>query len=351
VEELQTDAHDAEPSGERFEPVAMHGLIIEAEHLARYAWATQLAEGKRALDAACGMGYGSRMLADAGAREVVGLDLDKELIAGLQGDAPDNVTFEAGDLRRLPFPDDDFDLITCFESIEHVPDPELVLDELRRVLRPGGIVVISTPNRDVYTPGNPFHLRELTPNELEAELAERFASVRLQRQHTWIASSVFEDEEFRADGNRLLEEIELRKAAGMEPGEETYTLAIAGDGPLPSTIGLVDLTIDVDLREWSRFMERSSHEAEVARKRLEEEPRAEAELLRAELEELRRRLIESESELARFAGLEARLQSAEGVLREGETAIAQYQSVIRSPSWRITAPLRWLKATLRALRR
>lgn len=329
----------------------MHGLIIEAEHLARYAWATQLATGKRALDAACGMGYGSRMLADAGASEVVGLDLDEELIARLRADAPDNVSFEVGDLRQLPFPDDDFELITCFESIEHVPDPERVLDELRRVLKPGGVLVLSTPNRDVYTPGNPFHLRELTPHELEAELSQRFVSVRLQRQHTWVASSVFEDEEFRAGGNRVLEEIELRKAAGREPGEETYTLAIAGDGPLPPTRGLIELTTDVDLREWSRFMERASHEAEAARTRLEGEPRAEAELLRGELEQLRRRLTESESELARLVGVEARLHEAEGVLREGEAAIAQYKAVINSPSWRVTAPLRWLKAALRAVTR
>ena len=78
--------------------------------------------------------------------------------------------------------------------IEHVAEPERVLDELRRVLRPSGLLVISTPNRDVFTPGNPHHLHELTPDELREALGSRFGSVALRRQHTWMASGVLDDD-------------------------------------------------------------------------------------------------------------------------------------------------------------
>src|SRR5262249_13390641 len=147
-----------------------------AEHFARYAWAAQFAEAKRVLDAACGMAYGTAMLAAAGASEAVGVDLDEGVVERARESAPPRTRFEAADLRKLPFEADEFDLVVCFEAIEHVAEPEQVLDELARVLRPNGLLIVSTPNRDVYTPGNPFHLRELTPNELEEELERRFRS-------------------------------------------------------------------------------------------------------------------------------------------------------------------------------
>lgn len=127
--------------------------LIEAEHFARYAWAAQFALGKRVLDAACGMAYGTAMLAAAGASETVGVDLDSEVIAKADAGAPPGTRFVVGDLRKLPFDDGEFDLVVCFEAIEHVTEPELVLDELSRILSHNGVLIVSTPNRNVYLPG------------------------------------------------------------------------------------------------------------------------------------------------------------------------------------------------------
>src|SRR5438132_386474 len=126
---------------ERFDPKAMHGTLMEAEHLARYWWAASLVSGRRVLDAGCGTAYGSEILARAGASEVVGVDADpaavKEARASTTG-----VTLEVGDARDLPHPDRSFDVAVCFEVIEHVDDPETILDELRRVLGGDGLLVV-----------------------------------------------------------------------------------------------------------------------------------------------------------------------------------------------------------------
>jgi SAM-dependent methyltransferase len=338
------ETEQSEPTGERFEPIAMHGQIIEAEHLARYAWAAQFAPGKRVLDAACGLAYGTAILLAAGAEEVVGIDLDADVIAKVSAAAAPNSKFDVGDLRDLPYPDHKFDLVTCFESIEHVSDPEVVLDELHRVLHPTGLLVLSTPNRDVYTPGNPFHMRELTPNELEEELSNRFGSVRLRRQHTWISSGVFDDDDFRLSDHELLTGLEVRKAAANDPGSETYTLALASDGAIPADRGLLSLTSDVDLREWTKYMELAKQNAEVARDRVAPERDAELTLMRDELNELRQRLADNEIEIARLSESEAKLTSVSGMLHE-------YEVMVSSTSWRLTEPLRRLGSWLRRSRR
>ena len=343
------DASPSTPTGERFDPPFMRGHIIEAEHFARYAWAAQFASGRRVLDAACGMAYGTAMLAAAGAKEVVGVDLDESVIAKVSAAAPPATSFEVADLRKLPFADDEFDLVVCFEAIEHVPEPEVVLDQLARVLRPDGLLVVSTPNRDVYTPGNPFHLRELKPNELEEELSRRFRSVALRRQHSWVASGILDDEAFAVSGHETIDGVEVRKACDDEPGQETYTLGLASDGELPVGTGLVSLTADIDIRDWSSRIDAAGL-AMLTVPGGERAQDAEVELLRGEVEELRRQLASGEAELARFTELEASLASAAAALALHEDLRARHDSVIGSSSWRLTRPLRLLAARLRGFR-
>ncbi len=304
-----------EELAERFDPVSMKGQMIEAEHVVRYAWAGQFARGRRALDAGCGAAYGSRMLADAGASEVVGIDKDERVIAAMAPTMPAGVRLDVGDVTALPYEAGEFDLVVCFEMIEHVAEPERVLDELRRVLRPGGLLVISTPNRDVFTPGNPHHLHELSPAELGEALGSRFGSVALRRQHTWMASGVLDDERFAAGGTEPVEGVELRKLVSDEPGRETYTLAIASDGPLPGDGSSLALTTDVDLRGWTEHWQ-------AQQQALEEHDRSAAELharvaaMGGELDDLRRR----------------------------------YNTVVTSKSWRLTGLLRRPVAALRRRR-
>jgi SAM-dependent methyltransferase len=154
---------------------------IVALHLKRYEFARPSCVGKVVLDAGCGVGYGTAFLAER-ARRVVGVDLSEEAISYARSryGAP-NVDFVVGDLLRLERPDDAFDVVCAFETIEHLPDQEAFLDEARRVLRPGGALFLSTPPAGAAAP-NPFHEHELSADELERLLRSRFAHVELYGQ-------------------------------------------------------------------------------------------------------------------------------------------------------------------------
>ena len=226
------------------------GMIIAAEHQARYRWAAAAADGKEVLDAGCGAGYGSAILADAGAARVVGLDNDTAAVtkaASLYGDR-DLVEFLEGDLHELPFEDSSFDLVVCFEAIEHLERQETALDELRRVLDDDGHLLLSSPNRYEFPPGNPHHVHEYTPEELERVLAERFQWVELWRQHTWLASLLIDDIAAAAGPEREVE-TSVRKLSALEPGSELYTLAIAGNSPLSGLRGSTLLCEPVEIKK------------------------------------------------------------------------------------------------------
>jgi SAM-dependent methyltransferase len=134
--------------------------------------------GPTVLDAGCGEGYGLAMLADAGAGRVIGADLDAATVAHATrtyADVDARIEVVAAELMSLPLADDEVDLTVSFQVIEHLHDIPGYLRSLVRVTRPGGGVLIATPNRLTFTPGsdtpvNPFHTREFTAAELEQEL-------------------------------------------------------------------------------------------------------------------------------------------------------------------------------------
>ena len=157
---------------------------IVALHRKRYEFALPYCEGRDVLDAGCGVGYGTSFLA-ARARRVVGVDLDPEAVAYARGRyGAHNVEFREGDVQSLDIPDASFDAICSFETIEHLPDGAAFLAEMRRLLRPGGTFLVSTPRADrtELRPANPFHAVELAPADFEALLRTRFGEVELYGQ-------------------------------------------------------------------------------------------------------------------------------------------------------------------------
>ena len=108
-----------------------------------------------------------------------------------------------------------------------------MLDELVRVLAPGGLLLVSSPNRDVYQPGNPHHLHEFAPAELEAELAARLSHVRLLRQRDYVVSALLSDATSEQGDGAAIDDLALHKLAAERPGDEIYTVAMASDAELP----------------------------------------------------------------------------------------------------------------------
>ncbi|NKE47099.1 methyltransferase domain-containing protein [Roseomonas frigidaquae] len=208
---------------------------IEFEHLHRYCIARDLCDGLDVLDVASGEGYGAAILAGL-ARSVVGVEIDAASVAHAQAQyAHDRLRFLCGDAQALPLEDASIDLVVSFETLEHLPDQVRFLSEVRRVLRPGGMFLVSTPERMVYSAAgsdpNPYHVLELTEGEFGTLLQRHFASSQVLRQRPVLGSVVAgaPEGEWRSYERRSNDIIEA--TSGL--ARPHYLLGLAGDGLLP----------------------------------------------------------------------------------------------------------------------
>jgi len=276
-------------TGERFTPECVRE--IRYEHFHRYAFARPLVAGRQVLDAACGEGYGSALLA-ATAASVTGVDLSGESIDHARNRyRADNLEFQVADCLALPFPDDNFDCVVSYETLEHLSDHDELLREFRRVLRPDGFLVLSSPDKAVYTDKlqnrNEFHLRELYRAEFEALLRTHFAAYRLYGQKLLFQSAIWSLE--YGSGVDFLQERDGDLGSGNGPAHApVYLIALcaAEERALPMPDHGVSLFDDAGESVYAHYY----HEI---RKNM-----AAGEILEArdrELAELRSRLAEAES--------------------------------------------------------
>jgi SAM-dependent methyltransferase len=247
------------------------------ERLARYRWAAELVAGSRVLDVACGAGWGTATLG-AGGGAAVGVDLSPAAIADARREHGGRADFHEGEMLDLPFAGGEFDNVVCFEALVHVAEPGRALDEMRRVLRPGGLLLVSAPNRDAYPPGNPLHLSELSSAELERLLSARFANVAVHRQQAYFASLLCDTATLAQRDPAATLALHVVKGAGGPPESELHAVAIAGDGELPPAPAWLALGEDVDhearrrlLAQWRERAVRAEAEALALRKRLRDQ--------------------------------------------------------------------------------
>src|SRR5438477_4050166 len=147
------------------------------------------------MDIAAGYEYVSTSQATA-AKSVTAVDIDGQNVQHAKHlYYKTNLTFLAGGCDKIPLPDNSFDVVTSFETIEHHDKHDEMLDEIKRVLKPGGTLIISSPNRLTYSdePGykNPFHVKELYYDEFQELLRRRFKSIRMFGQRLAAGSFVF----------------------------------------------------------------------------------------------------------------------------------------------------------------
>jgi len=221
-------------SGERFTPECVREIWYE--HVHRYVLAGEAVAGMRVLDAACGEGYGSCYLAGL-AKHVTGVDISAQSIAHAAARyQAGNLSFLQADCRSLPFPAGHFDCIVSFETLEHMQEQEQLLAEFRRVLATDGFLLISSPDKAIYSKQmhneNPFHVRELERHEFESLLATEFPAVRLMGQKLAFHSVVWPlqtEAETGAVDSRSRSAL-ARDWIGLQTGAETET-AESGQPP------------------------------------------------------------------------------------------------------------------------
>lgn len=230
------DTAALEFTGERFTPECVREIWYEHYH--RYAFALLLARGKRVLDAACGEGYGSAMLAPV-ATSVVGVDIDANTVAHAcsRYAGQTNLSFRCADVTALDvLAEASFDLITCFETLEHVAAQDALLAGFARLLAPDGILLVSSPDKAEYSDArgfqNAFHVRELYRNELQALLDKHFPQVRLFAQKL-----LFQSVLWAVDGGQQPAAATTSRAGVVENGlayPPLYYLALCSRQALPA---------------------------------------------------------------------------------------------------------------------
>lgn len=231
-------------TGERFTPECVREIWYEHWH--RYVFAQPLASGRRVLDAACGEGYGSALLARTAA-SVVGVDLDPATVdhARRRYGTWANVEYRCASVAAIDEPDGAFDLIVSFETIEHLAEQAQMLAEFRRLLAPAGLLLLSSPDREIYNRGaaepNPFHVRELDRGELLDLLRPHFPAVRLYGQKLAFHSVLWRLQDGEGEGSEIAH---MDTATGTvrrgQPADPVYYVAVCAATPeaLPVLPGL-----------------------------------------------------------------------------------------------------------------
>ncbi len=201
------------------------------DHLHRYALAIELTRGKKVLDIASGEGYGSYLLAE-NASNVVGVDISEEAVLHAQKKySKSNLHYKVGSTSGIPLQNEEIDVVVSFETIEHHDEHEKMLSEIKRVLKPGGVLIISSPDKlnysDIPKYSNPYHIKELYKEQFEALLNSYFKNTLFLDQKNVYGSLIVPVKagegfkEFFGD---------YKKIAGAERmNNPVYNLCIASD--------------------------------------------------------------------------------------------------------------------------
>lgn len=239
----QKQCYALQADGERFFPW-MEDPIINYEHLHRYGFAKEFVKGKKVLDLACGEGYGSYMLSEE-ASKVIGVDIDESTIkhAGAKY-AKDNLKFIKSSITKVAVREDKlFDVIICFEALEHIEGHRKVMAEVKRLLKNDGIFIVSTPNKYVYSDQanykNPWHKKELYIDEFKTLLKSTFNNVLIYGQRVFPTSNIFPT--FQDPQN--IQELAIKKNGSefsfvsLDKKEARYFIAVASNRPMKAMIG------------------------------------------------------------------------------------------------------------------
>lgn len=246
----QATSHPPLPfTGERFTPECVREIAYEHWH--RYAFALSLVKGRQVLDAACGEGFGSDLLASTAAG-VQAIDIDSASIehARQRYGSKAHLVFSQADVTNLDsLPDASIDVITSFETLEHVAEHDRMLAGFRRILKDDGVLLISTPDKKNYTDAtgviNPHHVRELYFDEFSELLDRHFRAKKIYTQKLLFQSTLW------ALDKQGLPEALIHTPEGMVQGlsyAPMYYVAVCAKSD-QVLVGLPGLSLYGDLEE------------------------------------------------------------------------------------------------------
>lgn len=220
-------------TGERYVPEV--GGNLELEHRHRYLLAARAVAGRTVLDIACGEGYGSAMLAQAAAK-VTGVDISQEVIAHAQAKyRAGNLDFRRGSCTAIPLQDACVDAVVSFETIEHHDQHLAMMREIKRVLKPGGVLIISSPDKLEYSDrpqySNPHHVKELYRGEFEKLLDAFFKGHVIYGQRVMYGSVILSEDCFGEAGCFVRTDETPQYVRGVP--HAVYLIAVASDAELP----------------------------------------------------------------------------------------------------------------------
>ena len=222
-----------EDTGERLIVDVHKNTIMYGEHIGRYKSVISAVSGRVVLDIASGSGYGSYELAKT-ASKVIGVDVDQDAIdyAKAKYKKP-NLKFIKSNGLRIPLDDNSVDMVVSMETIEHIEDDRAFIDELHRVLKPNGLVVISTPNDRAYPKGNHFHYREYEKDKLIALIKHKFKNVKMYYQTIDLAASIISEDQLESEyESNVLTARAIKRSAK----DCVYFMAVASNYKLPENI-------------------------------------------------------------------------------------------------------------------
>lgn len=225
-------------TGERFLPTCEREIWYE--HFHRYTMALQWVKGKKVLDAACGEGYGSHLLATQ-AKSVIGVDIANEAIehAKAHYQAP-NLSFIESNVLNMDLADNSFDVVVSFETLEHLVEHDELIREFKRVLKPEGVLIISTPDKKEYSDktgfDNEYHLKELYQQDFENLIKKEFDYHEYYGQKLMFSSSIWHLD--KTPETIQYDCLDVENQVSSSPlFNPVYLIAVASNQPLMNQLG------------------------------------------------------------------------------------------------------------------
>lgn len=304
------------------------------EHITRYRFAAQLISGRSVLDIGCGVGYGSQFLATNGAHRVLAFDIDPEAVEYARDNyGAENLEYQQNSAESFSFPEK-FDVITCFEVIEHIKEQKSLLHCIAKALKENGVLIISTP-RPFEQMRSAFHVKELKFEEFYSLLKAHFRFIEFFSQNNHFTSMI-------SNGSFTSIEPALDPNCHTSLPLSDYVIAVASNEMIPleklkPRISITDDSYILTLEKDNRVLRDYYAKAETRISTLESEKQVLA-------EQTSKMETENRSLSREVAGLKAEKQGFVAQVStlddEKQRLAGQLSFLLNSRSWRITRPMR-----------